>query len=60
MENDGKRTVHTRNVGILLPRTTESKKVSRESWKRKASMNTGSVASGIASHGVLGSSEVLP
>ena len=30
MENDGKRTVHTRDVGILLPRKIKSTKRFRE------------------------------
>ena len=35
MENDGKRTVHTRNVGIFLPRKIKSKKKFREEAQKE-------------------------
>ena len=44
LENDGKRTIRARNVGILLPRKILSTEVPRAGRRRKASRNTGSVA----------------
>ena len=41
MENDWKRTVHARDVGIFLLRKMKRKKVSRGRWKRMASTNAG-------------------
>ena len=35
MENDGNRTVHTRNVGILSPRKIKSKKNREEAEKER-------------------------
>ena len=35
MENEGKRTVHTRDVGILLSGKIKSKKVSRGKGKQE-------------------------
>ena len=56
LENDGKRTIRARNVGILLPRKRWSKEVPRAGCRRKTDRNTRSVAAGIASQRVLGAS----
>ena len=34
MENDGKRTVHTRNVGMILPKIFKSEEAQKERQAR--------------------------
>ena len=58
--NDGKRTIFAWDEGIFSPRKKQSKEVSRAGRRRKVGRNTTSMAAGIASHRVLGTSEMLP
>ena len=60
VENDGTRTIFALDVGTFLPRKTQSNAVSRAGRRRKAGRNTGSMAAGIASQRVPGTSEMLP
>ena len=55
LEDDGKRSIRARNVGILLPRE-RVKRFREQAEEEKAGWNKRSVAAGIASQRVLGAS----
>ena len=48
VENDGKRTIRTRNVGIFCQERARAQRFREEAGKERASRNTGSVAAGMA------------
>ena len=60
VENDGERTICTWDVGIFPPRKKQSKEVPRVGRRRKAGRNSRSMAAGITSQRVPGTSENLP